>query len=35
MALDNNGRPKGFAFVEFENEVSDYGCARNGQLRLP
>lgn len=22
MALDSNGRPKGFAFVEFEDEVS-------------
>lgn len=24
MALDDNGRPKGFAFVEFEQEVNQY-----------
>ena len=26
MALDNNGRPKGFAFIEFENDVSVPDC---------
>lgn len=33
MALDDNGRPKGFAFVEFEDEVSVQDCAQASRLR--